>query len=117
MATVKYLNQDDVTRYAQLTADIKRMESQKEKLRLELIDGFNEGLKCPKRGPYLLVMTTQSRRNISWKDEFVRLAREQLGKAWVKYKTRIENEAPVVPTPMLLTEVNPDFEIDKGDAA
>jgi hypothetical protein len=117
MAAIKYLAQEDVTRYAQLSADIKRMEGQKDKLRLELIEGFKEGLRCPRRGPYLIVLTTQDRRNISWKDEFVKLARETLGKAWVKYKTRIENEAVVTPTPMLLTEVNPDYEVEKGDAA
>jgi hypothetical protein len=108
----KYLNQELVTRYAQLSADLKKMEEQKQKMREEIIEGFKAGEKCPRQGPYLVSITYQERRNISWKDEFVRLAREQLGKAWVKYRTKIENEAPVVNTPMVLTDVNPDYEVE-----
>lgn len=108
----KYLDQDTVTRYAQLCADLKKMSDQKDKMREELIEGFKEGLRCPRNGPYLLTLTYQERRTISWKDEFVKLAKEQLGKAWVKYRTRIENEAPVVNTPMLLSDVNPDYDVE-----
>jgi hypothetical protein len=107
-----FLNQEEVTEYAQLSADIKKMEERKQALREEIIAGFKEGLKCPHRGPYLLVLTQQERRQISWKDEFIKLAKDTLGKTWVKYRTRIENEAPVVPTPMLLVEINPDYEVE-----
>jgi hypothetical protein len=109
---MKYLDQEQVTRYAQIAAEIKKLEEQKSVLREELIAGFKEGLKCPSRGPYLLTLTYQERRTISWKDEFVKLAKDQLGKAWRKYQLSIENEAPVVHTPMLLPAVNPDYEAE-----
>jgi hypothetical protein len=112
----KFLDQEMVTRYAQLCADLKQMSEQKEKMREEIIEGFKEGLKCPRRGPYLVTLTYQEQSKISWKDEFVKLAKEQLGKAWVKYRTRIENEAPVVNTPRLLTDVNPDYDAKEGAA-
>lgn len=109
----KFLEQQLVTEYAQLCADIKKMDERKAKLREEIVAGFNDGLRCPRRGPYLIVMTSQARRTISWKDEFVKLAKETLGKAWKKTQLRIENDAPVVNTPMLLPQVNPDYEVEE----
>ena len=105
----KYLDQYTVTRYATLVARLKKLEKKKEILRQEIIEGLSEGLACPRSGPYLVTLTMQERRPVSWKDEFIKLAKEQLGKAWVKYKAKIEDEAEVVKTPMLLTDVNPDY--------
>ena len=39
----KYLDQEQVTRYAQVAAEIKKLEEQKSVLREELIAGFKEG--------------------------------------------------------------------------
>jgi len=109
----KYLNQEEVTRYAILDAEIKKLEAEKKALREELIEGFKSGLLCPRRGPWILTFSSQERRQISWKDELLRLAKDTLGKGWKKYVTRIETEAPVVPTDMILPpKVNPDYEAE-----
>jgi len=112
-----YFGQELVTLLAQWCGDLKKMEEQKCRMRDELVEGFNSGLRCPRRGPYLIVMTSQERRTISWKDECIKLAKEHFGKAWKKWQTRTENDAPVVNTPMLLPQVNPDYDVEEAAKA
>jgi hypothetical protein len=107
----KYLNQSLVTDYVQLCAALKKMEQQKKDMRDELLEGFKDGLECPRRGPWLVTLTHQMRRSISWEDEFVKLAKETLGKGWVKRRAAIEKEAPVVDIPVLLPGNNPDYDV------
>lgn len=108
----KFLEQQLVTEYAQLCAEIDKMDAARKKLREEIIAGFSAGLKCPHKGPYLVKMTVQQRRNVSWKDEWVDLAKAHFGKLWKKAQKKILAEALVTPTPTLLTDVNPDYEVE-----
>ena len=109
---VKFLDQDKVTEYAQLSAKIDELEERRKDLRPELIDQLEDGYKCPKDGPYLLKLTYQNRRSISWKDEFAKIAREFLGKAWLKRRNGIVDSAPKTKIPMLLPKTNPRYKVE-----
>jgi len=65
----KYLNQDDVTKFAKYRRLIAKAESWTKKKREEFLEQLSKGFICPKRGPWVLE-TTPTEGNVSWKQEF-----------------------------------------------
>src|SRR5882724_154824 len=106
----KRLQQDKVTKYAKLCAEIAKLEKQKLKLRSKLIKQLEVGYICPKSGPYLIVLTYQERHPIAWKEEWSELAKRIYGAKKRKVMlAQLVEDAPLVKTPMLLPRVNPDY--------
>jgi hypothetical protein len=111
----KFLDQDLVTRYAQMSADIKEMTDEKVRMHDEIVEGMRAGLKCPRRGPYFLKLIYARQKQFSWKKEFIRLAKAQLGKAWMAYRDRVLEEAPRLKVPKLLSQVNPRYVVESDE--
>jgi len=104
----KRIRQDRVTRFALLNAELDKLEKEHKKQRDKIIRLMNNGYTCPRFGPYLVVLSEQSRMQISWKDEYTKLVKKMFGPKWRKMVQAAINRAPEVKTPMLLVRVNPD---------
>lgn len=107
------MKQREVNRYVKVVALMKRLESERERLRLQLNAAFNRGEECPTEGPYRIEQNKQRRRVIAWKDFAEKLAArfqaEMLVETW-------KQNIPEVDTSALLIRANAEWSIAKRAA-
>ena len=106
----KRLPQEKVNKYVYLSAEIDKMEKQRLKLRDKFIKMFGQGFVCPKRGPWLLLLSFQERRNVAWKEQWIRQAKKAFGPGWKKVMKQLISKTPVSKTPLLLIRPNADYQ-------
>jgi hypothetical protein len=106
----KKLEQSKVNKYVHLSAEIDKLEKQRLKLRVKLLALMERGYLCPKRGPWLLLLSHQERRNVAWREAWTRLAKKAYGPSWRKVMKQLVAKTPVTKTPLLLIRPNADYE-------
>lgn len=88
------IKQADVDRWCALDAQIKKLAAEKNEIGERLLPAFANGEKCPLKGPMLLDVVQQTRKEIAWKEHVTAILQEFLGTNWQKRFLQIENEAP-----------------------
>jgi hypothetical protein len=110
------IDQRMVNKYARVTARINKLETMRKALREVLVQEFQSGAVCPTSGPWMLVYSEPLRALISWKEEFITLARkyykedeEKVARLLVK----VDHNARKEPTPTVTVRPNPNFGVGK----
>lgn len=109
-----YLDQYLVTRFAKITALLKKWGDRREQIRQELLEGLHDGKNCPRSGPFLVVLTAGTESRVDWRREWEHLAREHYGRTWTKEQDRLFKEYERE-TEKLLVQPNPDFRLEEPD--
>jgi methionyl-tRNA formyltransferase len=100
----------EISRYAELTSLLTQLEKQKEQLRAELLELYEDGAQQEETGPYLLAFTDQERRTVDWKSEALTLATMVYGAQGVNaWKVQTEQVAPVQAITSIRVKPNPAF--------
>jgi len=98
------ITSESISRYASLAAQIKSLETQKDKLRDEVLALHNAGVEQETTSPYLLQFADQVRRTVDWKNHALQLATKLYGiEKAEQWKLKMEVSAP----PQTITQIKP----------
>ena len=90
------LTSDVVTELAALRSNIKAMQEEEKELTQNLKDQMSaEKIQefAPKHSPYKLCLDETERTSVSWKDEWMKLAKDKFGKTWKKVMTKLQDDS------------------------
>lgn len=99
-----------VTSYVKLHAKIGKLQKQHEAKRQKLIKRFKDGYVCSTDSPYVLEYSEVPKTDLSWKEEWMKLAKDQLGTRWKKYLRKIRALAGETKVPTIHIKPNADYE-------
>jgi hypothetical protein len=98
------ITSETISRYASLAAQIKSLESQKDRLRDEVLALRKAGAEQETSSPYLLQFIDQVRRTVDWKNHALQLATKLYGiEKAEQWKLKMEVSAP----PQTITQIKP----------
>jgi hypothetical protein len=104
------ITSQEISRYAELTSLLTQLEKQKDTLRAELLELYEDGAQQEETGPYLLAFTDQKRRSVDWKSEALSLAAVLYGAEGVNaWKLKTEQAAPAQLITAIRVKPNPAF--------
>lgn len=110
-STILYLNQDRVTQYAKLKAQLEEMTQKCRALNQELKDGLEAGRYCPKAGPFVVSLGSDERASVTWKKEWKKLAKDLYGTRWTTVQAKLIARSKV-PQLRLLVRANPRYKAE-----
>jgi hypothetical protein len=103
-AQLTLITSETISRYASLAAQIKSLETQKDRLRDEVLALHNAGAEQETTSPYLLQFVDQVRRIVDWKNHALQLATKLYGiEKAEQWKLKMEVSA----TPQTITQIKP----------
>lgn len=109
---------EQVTRYAELSAEIGILEDRKAKLRAELIEAHKAGAKSPADGQFALTFVDQARTVIAWKDEAESLARRFMNLGQIeKWLVDVLNRAEITPVTQVKVKVRKQTMLETARSA
>ena len=98
------ITSETISRYASLASQIKSLETQKDRLRDEVLALHRAGAEQESTSPYLLQFIDQVRRVVDWKTHALQLATKLYGiEKAEQWKLKMEVSAP----PQTITQIKP----------
>src|ERR1700675_4172539 len=79
LTVLTVITSEEISRYAEITAQLSRLEAQQKALRTELLDLHTAGAEQETDSPYLLSFVDQVRRTVDWKNHALQLATNLYG--------------------------------------
>ena len=93
---------NQIMRYAEVSAQITKLETEQKKMRGELLTLHKAGAGQEETSPYVLAFIDQERRTVDWKDHALTLAEKLYGiEKAATWKAKAEQTAPV----QLITQI------------
>lgn len=106
------LTPDVVTELAKLRSNIKALVEEEKELTKKVKDKMSDeklDVYSPKESPFKFVRIESDRASVSWKDEWIHLAKKRYQDGWEKVMARIQKKAEV-PTVTLNIEANENYQ-------
>ncbi len=89
------ITSEEISRYAEITSQLSKLEAQQKTLRTELLDLHTAGDEQETGSPYLLAFVDQVRRTVDWKNHALQLATKLYGiEKAEQWKLKVEVAAP-----------------------
>ncbi len=103
-AQLTLITSEEISRYAEITSQLSRLEAQQKALRTELLDLHTAGAEQEAGSPYLLAFVDQVRRTVDCKNYALQLATKLYGiEKAEQWKLKMEVSA----TPQTITQIKP----------
>ena len=104
------ITSETISRYAEITAHLSRLEAQQKTLRTELLDMHEAGAEQETGSPYLLAFVDQIRRTVDWKNHALALAEKLYGiERAEQWKLKVEVAAPAQAITQIRVKPNPEY--------
>ena len=104
------ITSEEISRYAEITSQLSRLEAQQKALRAELLDLHVAGAEQETGSPYLLAFVDQVRRTVDWKNHALQLAAKLYGiEKAEQWKLKVEVAAPAQAITQIRIKPNPEY--------
>ena len=104
------ITSEEISRYAEITAQLSQLEAQQKSLRAELLDLHTAGAEQETGSPYLLAFVDQVRRTVDWKNHARQLATKLYGiEKAEQWKLKVEVAAPAQAITQIRVKPNPEY--------
>ena len=104
------ITSEEISRYAEITSQLSKLEAQQKTLRTELLDLHTAGAEQETGSPYLLAFVDQVRRTVDWKNHALQLATKLYGiEKAEQWKLKVEVAAPAQAITQVRVKPNPDY--------
>ena len=104
------ITSEQISRYAEVSALVNRLEADQKKQRLELLALRAAGARQSSDAPYILGFVDQDRRNVDWEALAIGLAEKLFGvEGAVSWKDQAEQSASILPITQIRVKPNPEY--------
>lgn len=104
------ITSEEISRYAEITAQLSQLEALQKTLRTELVDLHTAGAEQETGSPYLLAFVDQVRRTVDWKNHALQLATKLYGiEKAEQWKLKVEVAAPAQAITQIRIKPNPEY--------
>ena len=109
-AQLTVITSEEISRYAEITAQLSQLEALQKTLRAELLDLHGAGAEQETSSPYLLAFVDQVRRTVDWKNHALQLATKLYGiEKAEQWKLKVEVAAPAQAITQIRIKPNPEY--------
>jgi hypothetical protein len=109
-AQLTVITSKEISRYAEITSQLSRLEALQRVLRAELLDLHTAGAEQETGSPYLLAFVDQVRRTVDWKNHALALAEKLYGiEKTEQWKLKVEVAAPAQAITQIRVKPNPEY--------
>jgi hypothetical protein len=109
-AQLTVITSEEISRYAEITAQLSQLEALQKALRIELLDLHTAGAEQETGSPYLLAFVDQVRRTVDWKNHALQLATKLYGiEKAEQWKMKVEVAAAAQAITQIRIKPNPQY--------
>ena len=109
-AQLAVITSEEISRYAEITAQLSQLEALQKALRIELLDLHGAGAEQETDSLYLLAFVDQVRRTVDWKNHALQLATKLYGiERAEQWKLKVEVAAPAQAITQIRIKPNPEY--------
>ena len=109
-AQLSVITSEEISRYAEITAQLSQLEALQKALRTELLDLHTAGAEQETGSPYMLAFVDQVRRTVDWKNHALHLATKLYGiEKAEQWKLKVEVAAPAHAITQVRVKPNPEY--------